>query len=64
MDGYIDIAVLPAETKPKRASANTARTIEDQLEAKAQVSDRTDYAARRSLGQMTREEQRRHLFGG
>jgi hypothetical protein len=39
-------------------------TIEDRLMAKAKLADMIDVLNQRSLGQMTREEQCRALFGG
>jgi hypothetical protein len=38
-------------------------TIEQRLIAKAEAADRHDYAGERSLGQMSREERHRYLFG-
>lgn len=58
--GYALVADLKhrAPRKPR-----TVKTIEDRLVEKADAADRHDYTGQRSLGQMSREELRKHLFG-
>jgi hypothetical protein len=58
--GYAVVADLkhPAPKKPR-----VVKTIEDRLVEKADAADRRDYSGQRSLGQMSREELRKHLFG-
>ncbi len=47
---------------PRRTAKVTRQTIEQRLEAKANIAD-TKVFATRSLGQMTRDERRKLLFG-
>jgi len=56
MDEQIDII-------PPPGGAPYVPTIEDRLDAKTARADPRDHAGRRSLGQMSRDEQRKVLFG-
>lgn len=46
---------------PRKPSAE--KTIEDRLIEKADAADRRDFTGQRSLGQLSREELHKHLFG-
>ena len=53
-------------TRTKRAPAPPPaeeETIEDRLTAKADLADQMDFTGQPSLGQMTRAERRKLLFG-
>jgi hypothetical protein len=61
--GYI---VTPPAVPSKRAATRPStqeRTIEDRLAAKAKIADTMDFTGQPSLGQMTRAERRKLLFG-
>ena len=45
------------------AKARQPETIEDRLAAKAAAANNRDYTGQRSLGQMSREERHKFLYG-
>ena len=61
--GYM---VTSRVARPKRVPTPPPaqeETIEDRLTAKADLADMMDFTGQRSLGQMTRAERRKLLFG-
>lgn len=58
--GYAVVADLKRRA-PRKPQA--VKTIEDRLVEKAEAADRRDHTGQRSLGQMSREDLRKHLFG-
>lgn len=61
-DLSIEYAVI-ADLKPPAAKNSAPKTIEDRLVEKAAAADHRDYTGQRSLGQMSKEELRKYLFG-
>jgi hypothetical protein len=60
------LIVIPRVARPKRGGTPLPaqeETIEDRLADKAKLADKTDFTGQRSLGQMTRAERRKLLFG-
>jgi hypothetical protein len=60
----VSASVVSAQKKTASpARSAKAATIEDRLESKATAADHRSHAGERSLGQMTREERRKLLYG-
>ena len=55
---------LDVTAKGKRAPVVREETVEERLIAKAKIADTMDWKGQRSLGQMSREERHKLLFGG
>lgn len=62
----VGLATASVVEPAKRLVRQNARTptIEDRLTAKARTADDADVSDQQSLGQMSREERRKALFGG
>jgi hypothetical protein len=58
-----DAGVLATKTLAKRRRAASVESIESRLERKAVVADSKTFATK-SLGQMTREQRHKLLYGG
>jgi hypothetical protein len=52
-----------ARTRRTSRPRPPVETIEDRLVSKAEAADRRDYTGERSLGEMSREEMHKFLFG-
>ncbi len=61
--GYATLTVTDSTKQGPMRRIARQTTIEDRLEAKASVADQRDYSGQCSLGQMSREERRKFLFG-